>query len=108
MRRTHPGTVFVVIVVIVIGAVGAVVRIAAQTTTAVFKPAQRLCVLCDFGTRIEDPSLPQNMGLMVDGQDGYIYGTSSSGGKNGVFANQGTIYRFSTATGKVDVLYAFD
>ena len=108
MRRTRPGTVFVAIMVIVIGAVGAVVLTAAQATAPVYKPAQRLCVLCDFGVHIEDPSLPQQMGLMVDGKDGYIYGTSSSGGKNGLFVNQGTIYRFSTATGKVDVLYAFD
>src|SRR5262245_58015912 len=108
MKRARPGAVFVLTTVIVGSAVAAVVVKAAQTTTAVFKPAQRLCVLCDFGTRLEDPSLPQQMGLMVDGQDGYIYGTSSSGGKNGLVANQGTIYRASTATGKVDVLYAFD
>jgi hypothetical protein len=108
MKRTRPGAVFVAIMVIVIGAVGAVVLTAAQATAPVYKPAQRLCVLCDFGVHIEDPSLPQQMGLMADGQDGYIYGTSSSGGKNGVFVNQGTIFRFSTSTGKVDVLYAFD
>jgi hypothetical protein len=83
--------VFVATTVIVVGAVAAVVLRAAQASAPVYKPAQRLCVLCDFGVRIEDPSLPQNMGLMVDGQDGYIYGTSSSGGKNGVFVNQGTI-----------------
>ena len=108
MRRTRPARVFVAIMVIVVGAVGAVVLTAAQASAPVVKPAQRLCVLCDFGVRLEDPSLPQQMGLMADGEDGYIYATSSSGGKNGVFANQGTIFRFSTATGKVDVLYAFD
>jgi len=108
MRRTRPGTVFAATTVIVVSAVAAVVLTAAQAPAPVYKPAERLCVLCDFGVKIEDPSLPQNMGLMVDGQDGYVYGTSSSGGKNGVFVNQGTIFRFSTATGKVDVLYAFD
>ena len=109
MKPARPATAFVAIMVVAISTVAAVVLSAAQATTVpVYKPAQRLCVLCDFGVRLEDPSLPQQMGLMADGEDGYIYATSSSGGKNGVFVNQGTIFRFSTATGKVDVLYAFD
>jgi len=107
MPRTRLGTVFVTIMVIVVSVVAAVVLTAAQATAPVFKPAQRVCVLCDFGLRVQDPNQPQQ-GLMADGKDGYIYATSNGGGQSTLVANQGTIYRFSPTTGKVDVLYSFD
>jgi uncharacterized repeat protein (TIGR03803 family) len=96
------------IVIATLGASALVgVRIAAQTAP-VAKPANRLCVLCDLGTSAEAPSMPQQLGLMVDGGDGYIYGTSSSGGQSTLTGNQGTIFRFSTRTGALKTLYSFD
>lgn len=111
MPGVRPGTVFVTMSAVVATAVASIVLITAQTTPPpIYKPAQRLCVLCDFGTKLDDPSLPQFMGLLADGGDGYIYGTSSSGGVSapGLTANQGTIFRFSPTTGALEVLYRFD
>src|SRR6188508_848141 len=41
---------------------------------------------------------------VIDGGDGYLYGTSPSGGH----FNNGTLYRVNTATGVVSVVYQFN
>ena len=95
------GTGIALLVSAVIGA-----RLIAQATPGTVA-ANRICVLCDLGAKEQDPARPQFMGLMADGGDGYIYGTSSSGGRAALQANQGTIFRFSKKTGALETLFSF-
>jgi uncharacterized repeat protein (TIGR03803 family) len=65
----------------------------------------RYCVLYDFGTRPGDPILQSSPAAIADGEDGYLYSTSSAGGTHGY----GTVFKVSTVDGKPPiVLYNFD
>jgi uncharacterized repeat protein (TIGR03803 family) len=79
-----------------------------QTVGPDLSPSARFCVLYDFGDNTGDPTLqvePSAIAQSVDGQDGYLYSTSTSGGKYGY----GTVFKISKTNGKRPiVLYDFD
>lgn len=66
--------------------------------------AQSVSVLYHFGTNPGDPIWFREIGLIAEGPDGSLYGTSPQGGK---INNQGTIFKM-TPDGKLTVLYDFD
>ena len=66
--------------------------------TAITLPAQTLTTLANFdGTNGDEPLAP-----VVQGGDGNLYGTTSSGGANG----SGTVFKV-TSTGTLTTLYSF-
>jgi uncharacterized repeat protein (TIGR03803 family) len=78
---------------------------AAQTPTTPLAPVSRFFVLSDLGERPADPIWQLQPSLIADGQDGYLYTTSTAGGKYG----QGTVFKFPAAGDKPPlVLYHFD
>src|SRR5687768_9579561 len=79
----------------------------ADAADPVTAPAQRMCVLCDFGTKVSDPALPQQVGLMAVVGNA-IYGTTSLGGQSTKVANRGTIFRLDLTSGLMKVLFPFD
>jgi uncharacterized repeat protein (TIGR03803 family) len=66
--------------------------------------AQSVSVLYHFGTNPGDPIWFREIGLIVEGLDGNLYGTSPQGG---TINNQGTVFKM-TLDGKLTVLYNFD
>jgi len=65
--------------------------------------AQTYIDLHDFNSSAGDPSNFTNQGVMPQGHDGEIYGTSTDGGQ----FNQGTVFKISP-TGTPTVLFSFD
>ena len=93
--------------VVVSGALAGIVVSAQSATVIPPAPAQRMCVLCDFGMKVSDPNAPQEVGVLAyDGKA--IYGTTSGGGQSTKVANRGTIFRLDLADGTMKVLYSFD
>ena len=78
------------------GATGATGPAGSVSTAASATPN----VLHSFQGGISDGSYPS--GSLIQGSDGFFYGTSSSGGSN----NSGTVFKVSTA-GVVTVIYSF-
>lgn len=76
-----------------------------QPSMAPLAPVSRFFVLADLGERTGDPIWQTQQSLIADGQDGYLYTTSASGGTRGY----GTVFKFSPTDGKPPiVLYNFD
>jgi len=63
--------------------------------------AQGFPVLYHFGTKPGDPIWFREIGLLAEGLDGSLYGTSPQGGK---LNNQGTVFKM-TVDGKLTVLH---
>jgi uncharacterized repeat protein (TIGR03803 family) len=70
------------------------------TTTAL---AQTFSVLNNFGIGTGAGENPSNPGILAQGCDGNMYGTTVNGGANGV----GSIFQITSA-GKLTVIYSFD
>jgi uncharacterized repeat protein (TIGR03803 family) len=70
-------------------------------SVAVPAKAQTFSVLYDFDTRSGDPNNPT--GILAQGGDGALYGTSRAGGANAFW---GTVFKFTPA-GRLNVLYSF-
>jgi uncharacterized repeat protein (TIGR03803 family) len=68
-----------------------------------FAQAQTYSVLYDFGQSGTDASYPKNPGILAQGRDGNLYGTTPSGGAT----DQGAVYKITPA-GVLTVLYSFD
>jgi uncharacterized repeat protein (TIGR03803 family) len=80
-------------------------RLAAQQPPANdFKPAAEVCALEDLGGAAGNPRWPKEPGLLAEGPDGMIYGTTPSGGKND---DSGTLFRLSPTTGAMEILHSF-
>jgi uncharacterized repeat protein (TIGR03803 family) len=65
--------------------------------------SQTFSALYSFGTNVGDPLTPQYPGIIVQGRDGNLYGTTPFGGTNG----EGAIFKI-TSTGTLSVLHSFD
>ncbi len=65
--------------------------------------AQTFSVRYHFGTNPGDPMYQNELGLLAQGPDGNLYGTSPQGGTK----NYGTVYKI-TPEGELKVLYNFD
>src|SRR5262245_53721973 len=75
-----------------------------QPSAAPLAPVSRFYVLADLGERVGDPIWQTQQSLIADGQDGYLYTTSASGGAR----NYGTVFKFSPTDGKPPiVIYNF-
>ncbi len=80
-------------------------RAAAQQVPANdFKPAAEVCALQDLGGAADRPRWPKEPGLLAEGADGLIYGTTPSGGAHG---DSGTLFRISPGSGALEVLHSF-
>jgi uncharacterized repeat protein (TIGR03803 family) len=71
-------------------------------TMALSAPAQTLNVLYNFGTNSGDPLFPLYAGLIAQGQDGSLYGTTPLGGS----LNDGAVFKVTPA-GTMTVLHSF-
>jgi uncharacterized repeat protein (TIGR03803 family) len=80
-------------------AVVALALMAAGTTTA----QAQFSVLYDFGTTGTAGANPSNPGILAQGRDGNMYGTTVNGGANAV----GSIFQITPA-GKLTEIYSFD
>jgi uncharacterized repeat protein (TIGR03803 family) len=80
-------------------AIGMLALTLAATTTA----HAQFSVLYDFGTTGTAGANPSNPGILAQGCDGNMYGTTVNGGANGV----GSIFQI-TPTGKLTEIYSFD
>jgi uncharacterized repeat protein (TIGR03803 family) len=69
---------------------------------AISANAQTLSVLYNFGANSGDPLFPIYPGLLAQGSDGNLYGTTPLGGT----LNDGTVFRVTPA-GKLTVLHSF-
>jgi uncharacterized repeat protein (TIGR03803 family) len=67
-------------------------------------PVARFFVLADLGQHPGDPIWQGSQVRIADGNDGYLYTTSGSGGTLG----KGTVFKFSVTGGNPIVLYNFD
>ena len=80
--------------------------VAATLATALLSlmPAQaQLSVLYNFGTTSNSGANPSNPGILAQGRDGNIYGTTVNGGTNGL----GTVFQV-TPSGTLNVIYNFN
>jgi uncharacterized repeat protein (TIGR03803 family) len=80
-------------------AITAVLLVLAAGTTA---RAQTFSVIYNFGTTSTDPTEPDNPGILAQGRDGNLYGTTPTGGVNGF----GAVFRLTPA-GTLAVKYSF-
>jgi uncharacterized repeat protein (TIGR03803 family) len=68
---------------------------------------QAFSVLYNFGTHSGDPLSPQLSGIIAQGRDGNLYGTTPRGGSSPNCDDCGTVFKI-TPTGNLTVLYSFD
>jgi uncharacterized repeat protein (TIGR03803 family) len=80
-------------------AIMAVLLVLAAGTTA---RAQTFSVVYNFGTTSTDPAEPDNPGILAQGRDGNLYGTTPTGGVNGF----GAVFQL-TPVGTLVVKYSF-
>ena len=70
--------------------------------------ASPVTVLYNFGATRDDAVSPTQIGLLAEGRDGSLYGTTPNGGSLGKGSNGfGTVYRIAP-DGTFSVLYNFD
>jgi uncharacterized repeat protein (TIGR03803 family) len=81
-------------------AIAMLAMILAAATTA---RTQTFSVLYDFGTNGTAGANPSNPGILAQGRDGNMYGTTVNGGTNGV----GTVFQITPA-GTSTVIYSFN
>jgi len=74
--------------------------LATSLTTSVY--AQTFSVIYNFGTTSTDPTEPDNPGILAQGRDGNLYGTTPTGGANGY----GAVFQLTPA-GTLAVKYSF-
>jgi uncharacterized repeat protein (TIGR03803 family) len=75
---------------------------AVGTAFTVAKNGSIFSVLHDFGVNQGDGSIPT--GALIEGSDGWLYGTTSGGGSNGV----GSVFRLALDGTGYAILYHFD
>jgi uncharacterized repeat protein (TIGR03803 family) len=79
------------------------VAVFALTVGAATTAQAQFSVLFNFGVGSGTPANPSDPGILAQGQDGNIYGTTVNGGTNGV----GTVFQITPA-GKLTVIYSFN